>query len=401
MWAKIQKGGRKAVKVKGCTKPMVSIPQDSAGVSDATNWDGIVIEVEADDLEEFVDDAIDESTFLPNYEDVDEVEEVVEPVEPAVVVQPSAKSVVGANRPGTSAQIPADATTFKNMFNQFWEEKMKEMMSMGNNSQEGKNLVQSPQVRTIKSPSDTTIYAPALNRSKCGKQTDTVMEGGSKPREDIDNNSGCEQVDKTADTNLMISNFIDTLRLEHDQLAELRNKERRLASTCQPEGEETEAQAQMDRAVIEVEEFKASIAKPGTLEQFVSTQPQIVDIGSGVSDDDFFHLTCHIEPSLIHKIEKGEFVELEKLLPKDKLGGKMEENHLELVQRDGGTYLVLMQRDNKIGSFRKWEQAFRAYATIYCGANPQRAKEIWQYITVINTAASSFLWDNVYNYDIT
>ena len=75
-----------------------------------------------------------------------------------------------------------------------------------------------------------------------------------------------------------------------------------------------------------------------------STQPQIVDIGSGVSDDDFFHLTCHIEPSLIHKIEKGEFVELEKLLPKDKLGGKMEENHLEWVQRDGGTYLVLAQR---------------------------------------------------------
>ena len=28
-------------------------------------------------------------------------------------------------------------------------------------------------------------------------------------------------------------------------------------------------------------------------------------------------------------------------------------------------------------------------------------KEIWQYITVINTAASSYIWDNVYNYDIT
>ena len=27
-------------------------------------------------------------------------------------------------------------------------------------------------------------------------------------------------------------------------------------------------------------------------------------------------------------------------------------------------------------------------------------KEIWQYITVINTAASSYTWDNVYNYDI-
>ena len=66
-----------------------------------------------------------------------------------------------------------------------------------------------------------------------------------------------------------------------------------------------------------------------------------------------------------------------------------------------GVLTLFWRRDNKIGSFRKWEQAFRAYATIYCGANPQRAKEIWQYITVINTAASSFLWDNVYNYDIT
>ena len=47
----------------------------------------------------------------------------------------------------------------------------------------------------------------------------------------------------------------------------------------------------------------------------------LLNIGSGVSNDDFFHLTCHIEPNLIHKIEKGEFVELEKLLPKDRLGG--------------------------------------------------------------------------------
>ena len=93
-------------------------------------------------------------------------------------------------------------------------------------------------------------------------------------------------------------------------------------------------------------------------------------------------------------------MELEKLLPKDKLGHK-DEHRLEWVQRDGGTFLVPAQRDGKIGSFRHWEQAFRAYATIYCGANPQRSKEIWQYITVINTAASSYVWENVYNYDIT
>ena len=127
----------------------------------------------------------------------------------------------------------------------------------------------------------------------------------------------------------------------------------------------------------------------------------IPDIGCGVSDDDFFHLTCHIEPALIHKIEQGEFIELERLLPKDKFQ-KGDENHLEWIQKDGGTFLVpANNKDNKINSFRKWEQAFRAYATIYCGANPQRSKEIWQYITVINTASSSYLWENVYNYDIT
>ena len=58
-------------------------------------------------------------------------------------------------------------------------------------------------------------------------------------------------------------------------------------------------------------------------------------------------------------------------------------------------------RENRITSIRRWEQAFRVYATIYCAANPLRSKEIWQYIAVINTAAASFIWDNVYNYDIT
>ena len=158
------------------------------------------------------------------------------------------------------------------------------------------------------------------------------------------------------------------------------------------------ARNKTEKAIIEAEKFRASVEPPGN-----DLNHHILNIGSGVSDDDFFHLTCHIEPSLIHKIEKGEFVELEKLLPKEKLGStkNSDENRLEWVQREGGTFLVPAQKDNRISGFRRWEQAFQAYATIYCGANPHRAKEIWQYITVINTAASSYVWDNVYNYDIT
>ena len=41
------------------------------------------------------------------------------------------------------------------------------------------------------------------------------------------------------------------------------------------------------------------------------------------------------------------------------------------------------------------------YTSTYCVANPNRSKEVWQYIDDINTASSSFLWENVYNYDIT
>ena len=91
--------------------------------------------------------------------------------------------------------------------------------------------------------------------------------------------------------------------------------------------------------MLEAEKFRASIAVPnpgetshfvvqegehrnvGDLGQHVSQAAGLVNggisipiIGGGVSDDDFFHLTCHIDPSLFLKIEKGEFVELEKLL---------------------------------------------------------------------------------------
>ena len=84
-----------------------------------------------------------------------------------------------------------------------------------------------------------------------------------------------------------------------------------------------EAKDWVDKTVLEAEKFKATFAEPGKLIQFDNKsngiEVQIPNIGCGVSDDDFFHLTCHIDPNLIHKIEKGELVELGKLLPKDKL----------------------------------------------------------------------------------
>ena len=56
-------------------------------------------------------------------------------------------------------------------------------------------------------------------------------------------------------------------------------------------------------------------------------------------------------------------------------------------------------RDKKISGVHKWEQAFRVYAAIYSQANPLRSAEIWQYVYIINKAASVFSWHNVSEYD--
>ena len=55
---------------------------------------------------------------------------------------------------------------------------------------------------------------------------------------------------------------------------------------------------------------------------------------------------------------------------------------------------------SRINCFHRWEQAFRMDATIYCSKHPNRSREIWQYILVINTASMSYTWENVYNYDM-
>ena len=199
----------------------------------------------------------------------------------------------------------------------------------------------------------------------------------------------------------IVSDFVIAIRL--NQHPEDNGMERRRSDVLAANLDQ--AQARADKAIIEAEKFRATTEPPGRsnydkqnlalveagqttayvndkLDKLSGNQLDnrglsvMLDIGSGISDDDFFHLTCHIEPSLIYKIKKGEPVELKKLLPKDKINSNgREENRLEWVQRDGGTLLVPAQKDNKISGFHQWEQVFRAYTTIYCGANPHRAKE--------------------------
>ena len=117
-------------------------------------------------------------------------------------------------------------------------------------------------------------------------------------------------------------------------------------------------------------------------------------------DDNFFHITCHIDEVLHAKIEKGQYVELERLLAKER--PLRDEQPMQMVNHDGVTYFVnATSRESKISGIRKWDQAFRVYAAIYSRANLHRSAKIWQYVDVIHLAANSYMWDSMSLYDVT
>ena len=212
-----------------------------------------------------------------------------------------------------------------------------------------------------------------------------------------------------------ISDFVDQLRLKSEHESEEYRPQPR-SSIAAPGFEE--AQRREENAVIEVEKFRANVEIPPgkAINELLVEDVGVAKLGSnlsrlerpeiglGLSDDDFFHLTCHIDLSMKQKIEKGCYMDLDKLLPKEKLFDSSEkhsnETKLEWVQSEGSTYLVPAKRASKINCFRRWEQAFCMYATIYCSSNPSRSREIWQHISVINTASLAYNWENVYNYNM-
>ena len=161
---------------------------------------------------------------------------------------------------------------------------------------------------------------------------------------------------------------------------------------------EQQSKDRANQLILEAERYKASVNNPSGMFATAASNNELNANVTALDDDEFFHVTCHIEESLRNKIERGQFVELEKLLPKNRTS---EDTEMKLVFREGKSYFVPVQGPTRINSVRKWEQSFRIYAAIYSQANPSRAAEIWQYVHVINMAASTYIWENVSSYDIT
>ena len=145
----------------------------------------------------------------------------------------------------------------------------------------------------------------------------------------------------------------------------------------------------LEKLIVEAEKSKIQMFNPTGNKSLIEVH------------DDFFHHSSHIDGTLIAKIEAGKFVELEKLIPKEKFIHS--DGWLQMIYGDGAQFLQpVSEKDTPpINNPRRWEQAFDIYATIYTMKYPHRATEIFRYMFNIRSAATVYVWDNVYTYDIT
>ena len=327
----------------------------------------------------------------------------------------------------------------KKLFDEWMQEKMPQLVSNAGQSVNPKEIMtpvakagtqkekrlQSP---LVKSPSDTPIYAPVFHKANNKELTveqqvsdfvENVRNNTGRPAELIEPSTSRARPEEQLKSRIAIppAGHAEAKRRMKQKMVEA---EKHRTEVAMPSGEcpmfetlqisEAITDTQMDTewmqpGVYETLPLTALVGRVGNGNDGTALNPnfgQAAQTVEKLSDDDFFHLTCHIDQSLRAKIEKGEYVDLEKLLPKHK-GRYSDDTKLEWVHREGGTFLVpaSSERDNKINGIRRWDQAFCVYATIYCGANPHRSQEIWQYVSVINHAATGYSWENVANYDFT
>ena len=152
--------------------------------------------------------------------------------------------------------------------------------------------------------------------------------------------------------------------------------------------------------IIQAEKHKAAVM-PTRGNELILDKVDPNNMNHLLDDGSFLHATCHIDATLRAKIQRGAYVQLEKLLQKHKSQKRYSDKGRVLMDKGGEARFVDLEDTVVISNIRKWEQAFRIYATIYSQANPDRAAEILQYINTVNSAARSFTWECVEYYDYT
>ena len=191
----------------------------------------------------------------------------------------------------------------------------------------------------LKSPSDTTIYAPALKLTPDKDYRNIALD------KNVVNCGPIQSTNQGYNHNIdkQISDFIENIQIQESPgqgrdcqvPAEEKNEETQpCPGTSKTTAEKLQdAENFADQMILQGERNRAALELPkGKAEQNLGT----ASTQKGLSDDEFFHLTCHVDPNLKSKIERGEYIDLEKLLFKDRFRGNnqnMNGQWLELISK--------------------------------------------------------------------
>ena len=123
-------------------------------------------------------------------------------------------------------------------------------------------------------------------------------------------------------------------------------------------------------------------------------------VNTALIDQDYQMIDAHIDEQIKKKIQNMEYVDLGKLLQKNRTL-REEDHRMEIVSRNRLTFLSpIADRDQvQINSYMKWEQSFRIYSNILTSKYPSMATELLQYNHTIHSASSAYIWENVYAYN--
>ena len=298
------------------------------------------------------------------------------------------------------------------------------------------------------STSETTIYEQALPLMSNHNNTDNIVDKMIEENESIDeeimfkrrgSSSSHEKMDSSDDL------INEVIQVDHEQqysqfgnnekalfkqfleykMWEKKEKERRRSNDshkndrpCTSRQDQRnyerdwsawEAQEEAKRLLLRVEKAKETMYSiPGKPILDVDSQKGMFRLleandmlMSALVDEDYTAVENHIDEVTRQKIISGQYIDLAKLIPKDKVAIR-NDARMELVNRAGRAYYepVADKEVIAITSFGKWEQAFRVFSSIFTEAYPRKIKELLQYVHIIHTTSLSYVWDNVYAYDM-
>lgn len=174
-----------------------------------------------------------------------------------------------------------------------------------------------------------------------------------------------------------------------------------------PQAEHNRVSDKVERIVTDAELNKTQMLKPpgnnppnfNRPVNVIDTIPRSKDLDR--CDELKHHVSAHIDSVTRVQIERGEFIELERLAPKSK--GNSGDRQLRLTNKDGNMYYIPSVEDadasGLITGFRSWQRHFRIYQDIYSSANPTKASQLIQYCNTIEMYSSLYTWENVAKYD--